>query len=54
MAECNASMSNTPCWHIIADPMNCMAGDHLTLKIERTVQPPPDTNVEADCVTVAQ
>ena len=52
--ECDQSMSNTPCWHIITDTMNCTAGDHLTLKIERTVQPPPDTDVEADCVTVAQ
>jgi hypothetical protein len=52
--ECDASMSNEPCWHIISDPMNCTAGDHLTLKIERSVQPPPDTDVEADCVTVAQ
>src|SRR5262249_10600293 len=40
--ECDGSLNPKPCWHIITDPTNCMAGDHLSFKVERDQQPPPD------------
>ncbi len=56
LPQCNnaatpASSSNKPCWSIQTDAMNCMEGDHLTLKIERAQAPAPDTHVISYCVT---
>jgi hypothetical protein len=48
-----ASSGNKPCWAIEMDPMNCTANSHLTLKIERSQAPPPDTHVVSYCVTQA-
>jgi hypothetical protein len=58
LPQCNnlqapASSSNKPCWAIETDAMNCTAGDHLTLKIERNQAPPADTHVISYCVTEA-
>jgi hypothetical protein len=50
---CNASQSNKPCWHIAVDADRCPADDQLALKIERSVDPPPDTHIIANCVTEA-
>jgi hypothetical protein len=58
LPECNnlttpASATNKPCWAIETDLANCTAGDHLTLKVERAVAPPPDDHVVSYCVTSA-
>ena len=59
LPECNnasnpAASSNIPCWAIEVDTVNCLEGDHLTLKIERGgTTPPPDTHVISYCVTEA-
>jgi hypothetical protein len=59
LPQCNnlnapASSTNKPCWAIEVDMMNCMEGDHLTLKVERNEAPAPDTHVISYCVTEAQ
>jgi hypothetical protein len=59
LPQCNnltspASSTNKPCWAIEVDTVNCMSGDHLTLKIERSEAPPADTHVVSYCVTEAQ
>jgi hypothetical protein len=46
-----ASSGNKPCWAIESDPTNCMGGQHLTLKVERSQAPPPETHVISYCVT---
>lgn len=56
LPQCNnagtpASSTNKPCWSIVPDPMNCMSGSHLTLKIERNEAPAADTHVVSYCVT---
>ena len=56
LPECNnaatpASSTNKPCWAIETDTMNCAGGQHLTLKIERSETPPPETHVISYCVT---
>jgi hypothetical protein len=52
--QCNEALSNKPCWHIASDPVNCaMAPNNQILKIERTVAPPPETIIFANCVTEA-
>ncbi|MDB4962076.1 MAG: hypothetical protein JWP01_2075 [Myxococcales bacterium] len=54
LPQCNTGNTNTPCWRINVDLMNCPASDHFTLKIERGGQtPPPETHVIAYCVTDA-
>jgi hypothetical protein len=58
LPQCNnasapASSTNKPCWSIQTDTMNCTAGDHLTLKIERNEAPAADTHVISYCVTEA-
>ncbi|HVK89394.1 MAG TPA: vWA domain-containing protein [Kofleriaceae bacterium] len=57
LPQCNASNSNTPCWRITEDPVNCAPTatkpHSFVLKIERTETPPPDTHVIANCVTEA-
>ncbi|HEY5945321.1 MAG TPA: hypothetical protein VIV40_07515, partial [Kofleriaceae bacterium] len=58
LPQCNnlqapASSTNKPCWAIEVDTMNCTAGDHLTLKIERNEAPASDTHVISYCVTEA-
>ena len=50
---CQTDLGNKPCWHIVADAEQCMADDHLMLKIERTQDPPPETHIIANCVTEA-
>jgi hypothetical protein len=50
---CNTALSNKPCWHIAVDADRCPADDQLALKIERSVDPPPDTHIIANCVTEA-
>lgn len=45
------SSTNKPCWAIVPDPMNCMSGANLTLKIVRSEAPPADTHVVSYCVT---
>ncbi|NVB84728.1 MAG: hypothetical protein HOV81_40535 [Kofleriaceae bacterium] len=59
LPQCNnvmtpSSSTNKPCWSIQTDTMNCTAGDHLTLKIERSQAPAPDTHVVSYCVTEAE
>jgi len=56
LSQCNnamapASSTNKPCWAIENDPVNCMSGMHLTLKVERSEAPPADTHVVSYCVT---
>jgi len=46
-----ASSANKPCWAIETDAANCSAGQHLTLKVERSQAPPPETHVISYCVT---
>ncbi|HEX5062284.1 MAG TPA: hypothetical protein VFV99_23095 [Kofleriaceae bacterium] len=58
LPQCNnlgtpASSTNKPCWAIETDTMNCTAGDHLTLKVERNEAPAADTHVISYCVTEA-
>ena len=48
-----ASSTNKPCWAIETDAMNCTAKQHLTLKIERSQAPAPDTHTVSYCVTCA-
>jgi hypothetical protein len=43
--------TNLPCWSIVTDMQHCLAGDHLALKVERSVTPPANTHVIAYCVT---
>jgi hypothetical protein len=57
LPQCNAGMTNKPCWHIADDPDNCPATatkmhSHV-LKIERSESAPPETHVIANCVTEA-
>jgi hypothetical protein len=33
--------------------MTCAEDDHLMLKIERSMDPPPETHIIANCVTEA-
>jgi hypothetical protein len=54
---CTAT-STTPCWHLVADPVNCPTDpktgqrpQNLTLKIENKDQLQLDTHVIANCVT---
>jgi hypothetical protein len=47
---CNAASTNTPCWKIVTDLVNCQAGDHLSLQITRMQAAPPDDHVVADCI----
>jgi hypothetical protein len=42
--------TNKPCWAIEMDPM-CSSMSHLTLKVERSQMPAPDTHVISYCVT---
>jgi hypothetical protein len=59
LPECNnlatpASSTNMPCWAIETDPVNCSAGQHLTLKIERgNTMPGANDHVISYCVTEA-
>jgi len=57
LPQCNASISNKPCWTIASDPMNCPTTPEkphsFVLKIERSEAPPPETHVIANCVTEA-
>jgi len=46
-----ASSTNKPCWAMETDTANCAAGQHLTLKVERSQAPPPETHVISYCVT---
>jgi len=55
LPQCNnagdpAMSTNKPCWAIEMDPM-CATTSHLTLKVERNQDPPPDTHVISYCVT---
>ena len=59
LPQCNnlaapASSSNKPCWAIETDPMCTGTMDHLTLKVERSEAPAPDTHVISYCVTEAE
>ncbi|HEV7557627.1 MAG TPA: hypothetical protein VGO00_19315 [Kofleriaceae bacterium] len=59
LPECNnttdpTAATNKPCWDIQTDAMNCSGADHLTLKVQDTGTPPPNTNIVSNCVTVAQ
>lgn len=49
--ECDATMSNRPCWHIASDPETCPDADHLSLKLEADSPFPPDAHIVADCLT---
>lgn len=49
---CNASASNVPCWHLVADPANCPNAAHLTLKVEGQDSAPANSHIIANCVTV--
>jgi hypothetical protein len=55
LPQCNntgtpSSSTNKPCWAIETDPM-CSTMSHLTLKVERSQMPAPDTHVVSYCVT---
>jgi hypothetical protein len=44
--------TNTPCWHLEADPAKCDTPTTLSLVVERAdVSPPTGTHVRAQCVT---
>ena len=50
LPECDASMSNIPCWHLVADPQ-CDTETGLALVVERgSGSVPPRTTIEARCV----
>jgi hypothetical protein len=57
LPQCNAGLSNKPCWTIATDAMNCPTTPtkphSFVLKIERSEAPPPETHVIANCVTEA-
>ncbi|HWO24445.1 MAG TPA: hypothetical protein VNO30_37125 [Kofleriaceae bacterium] len=53
LPACDEAISNKPCWRIATDPVNCTKAPNHILKIERTVAPPPETIVFANCVTEA-
>lgn len=53
LPECNAAISNKPCWHIVVDTMRCSMAPSLALKTEDAETPPPDTHTIAYCVTEA-
>ncbi len=52
LPECDASMSNIPCWHLDPDTAQCGSTDtQLSLVVERGGgSVPPGTTVEARCV----
>jgi hypothetical protein len=50
--ECDAGITNKPCWHIIADATKCPAGQNLIFKVEDDAAP-SDAIQHVDCVTVA-
>ena len=59
LPECNnltpgseSTSTNKPCWAIETDTVNC-TGTGLTLKVERSVAPPPDDHEISYCVTTA-
>jgi hypothetical protein len=50
--------TNKPCWHLVPDPVNCMADpvldtrpQQLALKLEGQAMLPLDTHMVANCVT---
>lgn len=59
MPPCNATATNTPCWHLVPDMLDATTGeykqcpnsDHLMLTIEGKDALPTDTHVIANCVT---
>jgi hypothetical protein len=61
LPECNnltpgseMNSTNEPCWAIETDAVNCSAGAHLTLKIERgNTMPGANDHVISYCVTEA-
>jgi len=53
LPECNAGLTNKPCWHIVMDAAKCPDKQHLILKTEDAQTPPPETHTIAYCVTKA-
>jgi hypothetical protein len=53
LPRCDATASNPPCWHIVADEARCSAPEfgHLLLQIEGQALLNTDTHVLANCVT---
>ena len=62
LPECNAGLTNKPCWHLVKNPALCPcapgstcnpadANTNLILSIEDAVAQPDGTQVVADCVT---
>jgi hypothetical protein len=53
LAACNAALSNTPCWRMVTDAMQCASWpSKLKLVVERgSATVPSDTHVRAQCVT---
>ncbi len=47
LPACTASAP--PCWEIVSDTVNCAAGAHQKLNIQRTQAPPPETVVSMRC-----
>jgi hypothetical protein len=52
LPECDGSLSNQPCWHIITDATKCPTGQNLIFKVE-DASPPGNAIQHVDCVTVA-
>jgi len=51
LPECNAGISNKPCWHLIEDLANCTTSSHhLSVAVERDTEPPPNTYIRGGCV----
>jgi len=53
LPECDAGLTNKPCWHIVTDNMRCAEAPNLALKTEDAEAPGPDTHTIAYCVTEA-
>jgi hypothetical protein len=51
LPECDASLSNKPCWRLIEDLVNCTTSSHhLSVAVERDTEPAPNTYIKGGCV----
>ncbi len=53
LPACDAAASQTPCWRIAIDPMNCVGATGEKIEVARTAFPPRDTTVIAQCAVDA-
>jgi hypothetical protein len=51
LPECDGGLTNKPCWHLVADPVNCTTSSHnFSVVVERDSEPPPNTYIRGGCV----